>query len=182
MVKQLIPLLGFIRGIRRQAYVQHLSFTFNMQKQIAGVIFATATAALMIGLSPMVVFAANSQEQVVFSGAAPGTFGGKQGIAAFWIWCKNTEGPNSHTYGTDCNGAMQFPALGISKGVTQEEGITEPSEGAYVIHVQSRSDNGQSVDCTLSNVPPITSGPTNTVNVHCASAQLVEMDRLIPQL
>lgn len=141
-----------------------------MQKQIAGIIFATAAAALMVGLSPIAVLAANSQEQVVFSGAAPGTFGGKPGIAAFWIWCKNTEGPNANTYGTDCNGAMQFPALGIAKGVTQEEGITEPSEGAYVIHVQSRSDDGQSVDCTLSNVPPITSGPTNTVNVHCTSS------------
>jgi hypothetical protein len=146
----------------------------NMKTRTTGVIFATTAVAatLMVWLSPMVAFAANSssQEQVVFSGAAIGTFGGNAGTTAgFWIWCKNTEGPNSHTYETDCQGAMQFPALGIAKGVTQEEGITEPSEGAYVIHVQSRDDNGQSVDCTLSNVPPVTSGPTNTVNVHCIS-------------
>src|SRR5437867_1802548 len=112
----------------------------NMKTRTAGVIFATMTAALMVSLGPAVAFAANSQEQVVFSGAATGTFGGQEGLAAFWIWCKNTDGPNSHTYETDCQGAMQFPALGIAMGVTQEEGITEPSEGAYVIHVQSRSD------------------------------------------
>ncbi len=164
-----------------------------MKKQISGAIFAMA-AALMIWLGPTIAFAANnqavfsgaatepligriskedpnhSQEQVVFSGSSTGTFGGKEGTAAFWIWCKNTEGLNSHSYETDCQGAMQFSALGITKGVTQEEGITKPSEGAYVIHVQSRNDDGESVDCTLSNVPPITSGPTNTVNVHCVSA------------
>jgi len=141
-----------------------------MNTQIGGLVFAAIVTALMVWLGPTTAFAANNQEQVIFSGAAAGTFGGKQGIAAFWIWCKNTEGPNSHSYQTDCQGAMHFPALGITKGVTQEEGITEPSEGAYVIHVQSRNDNGQSVDCTLSNVPPITSGPTNTVQVHCVSA------------
>ena len=141
-----------------------------MNTQIGGLVFAAIVTALMVWLGPTTAFAANNQEQVIFSGAAAGTFGGKQGIAAFWIWCKNTEGPNSHSYQTDCQGAMHFPALGITKGVTQEEGITEPSEGAYAIHVQSRNDNGQSVDCTLSNVPPITSGPTNTVQVHCVSA------------
>jgi len=145
--------------------IASLSF-FLMHMKIAGTLFATAVLALLF--VPQ-AFAANNQEQVIFSGAASGTFGGEEGIAAFWIWCKNTEGPNSHSYETDCQGAMRFPALGITKGVTEEEGITEPSEGAYVIHVQSRNDDGASVDCTLSNVPPITSGPTNTVNVHCDS-------------
>lgn len=138
-----------------------------MRLEIVGAIVAIVSLGSWLA-SP--AFAAHNQEQVVFSGAASGTFGGEEGIAAFWIWCKNSEGPNSHSYETDCQGAMRFPALGIVKGVAQEEGITEPSEGAYVIHVQSRGDNGQSVDCTLSNVPPITSGPTNTVNVHCDSA------------
>ncbi len=190
-----IPVLGPIYGVRSQIYL-HQRPIVDMKKQILGAIFAVAVAALMVWLSPTLAFAANSpeqvifsgaatepligriskeepnhsQEQIVFSGAVAGTFGGEEGKAAFWIWCKNSEGPNSHSYEMDCQGAMQFPALGITKGVTQEEGITEPSEGAYVIHVQSRNDGGQSVDCTLSNVPPITGGPTNTVNVHCISA------------
>src|SRR5881296_1354397 len=95
----------------------------DMNTQIGGLVFAAIVTALMVWLGPTTAFAANNQEQIIFSGAAAGTFGGKQGIAAFWIWCKNTEGPNSHSYQTDCQGAMHFPALGITKGVTQEEGI-----------------------------------------------------------
>jgi len=139
-------------------------------KHTATICGAAAVFAMLTWLVPaQTSFAANNQEQVIFSGAARGNFGGEDGRAYFWIWCKNTPGPNEHAYDTDCQGSMRFPALGITKGVTQEEGITEPSEGVYVIHVQSRNDNGESVDCILSNTPPITHGPHNTVDVHCDS-------------
>jgi len=135
------------------------------------IILAALAAVITATMITPQTFAANNQEQIIFSGAATGSFGTPSvaGLAYFWIWCKNTAGPNGHTYSTDCEGSMSFPALGITKGVNGEDGITEPSEGTYVIHVQSRTDNGKSVDCTLTNVPPITSGPTNTVKVSCVS-------------
>jgi hypothetical protein len=130
---------------------------------------------LLIGgiiLSTSGAFAANNQIQVVFKGTAHGTFGtpSQVGDASFSVWCKLTPGPNIHSYSTDCTGSMSFPHLGISKGVQGEEGITQdPATGVFLIHVQSRGDNGESVDCILSNVPPVTKGPTNTVNIHCGS-------------
>jgi hypothetical protein len=52
-----------------------------MQKQIADVIFSTTAATPTEGLSPVVALVAKNQEQVVFSGAAPGTFGGTNTIS-----------------------------------------------------------------------------------------------------
>jgi hypothetical protein len=37
----------------------------------------------------------------------------------------------------------------------------------YAIRLMSSSDNGASVDCTLTNSPPPTSGPTNSISVSC---------------
>jgi hypothetical protein len=44
--------------------------------------------------------------------------------------------------------------------------VAETGEDAYVMDVSS-SDG--TVDCTLTNTPPTTSGPTNTVTVSCTS-------------
>jgi hypothetical protein len=65
---------------------------------------------------------------------------------------------------------MYFYDLGITKGVedAEEPGIVEGAEGEYTMHVVSRDG---SVDCTLTNVAPPTRGPTNTVDVSCASPQ-----------
>jgi hypothetical protein len=41
--------------------------------------------------------------------------------------------------------------------------VTEPSEGMYVMHVSS--GDGFISGCTLTNTPPVKSGPHNTVTV-----------------
>ncbi len=60
---------------------------------------------------------------------------------------------------------MYFYALGITKHVAGM--VTEIATDTYQMSVVSTKD--ASVDCTLTNVPPITSGPTNTVNVTCTA-------------
>jgi hypothetical protein len=141
-----------------------------LMPNITTVLAISVLIALIILVTP-VALAANNQVQVVFKGTAFGTFGtpSQPGVASFSIWCKLTPGQNVNSYSTDCTGSMSFPALGITKGVSGEEGITQPVADAFLIHVQSRGDDGQSVDCTLSNIPPVTKGSTNTVNVHCSS-------------
>jgi hypothetical protein len=114
--------------------------------------------------------AAQSSEQVVFADTDnPGNTGTfvytnlnpKDNHFGFWIWC---EGNSTNPYKGACNGAMYFYGIALTKGVFGT--ITEPSEHAYVMTVRS-SDN--KVVCTLTNVPPITSGLTNTVNVACSA-------------
>ena len=99
-----------------------------------------------------------SSEQVVFSGTGFGTFGGGSPFG-FWIWC---EADSENPYAGECNGAMYFYGLGITKHVDGE--ITEPSEGHYVMAVESRDG---SVACTLANPASATRGPSNTVTVSC---------------
>jgi hypothetical protein len=105
---------------------------------------------------------AASSEQIVFSGigfspSANAPFG-------FWIWCESAE--SSNPYAGECNGAMYFYTLGITKHVEDTVPLQEPSEGQYLMTVQSRDG---SISCTLENDPPATSGPTNTVHVSCGS-------------
>ena len=135
---------------------------------IALLISALTVLALWV---PAGAFAANNQIQVIFSGAATGNFGAHTGNANFNIWCKLTPGPNANSYGVDCAGSMYFRSLGITREVEEtDSGVTEnPSTGAFQMHVQSMVDSGHSVNCFLTNVPPVTRGPTNTVNVNCIS-------------
>ena len=119
-------------------------------------VFAIIAASLLALAAPM-ARAANNAEQVIFSG--------KTAQFGFWIWCQNEQAPSSlgrSNYETDCNGAMYFYALGVVSHVTGE--VSEPAEGVYVMDVQSRDG---SVDCTLTNVPPIRRGPNNTVLAAC---------------
>src|SRR5437899_11259231 len=121
------------------------------------IILAALAAVITATMITPQTFAANNQEQIIFSGAATGSFGTPSvaGLAYFWIWCKNTAGPNGHTYSTDCEGSMSFPALGITKGVNGENGIKEPSEGTYVIYVQSRKDNWEKLERNIYNYTTI---------------------------
>jgi hypothetical protein len=59
---------------------------------------------------------------------------------------------------------MRFDNSGLTKHVDGE--VSEPDEGEYVMDVSS-SDG--SVDCTLTNTPPVTHGRTNIVQVDCSS-------------
>lgn len=121
----------------------------------------TAVLALLVA-SSSIAQAANNSEQVIFSGTGFGTFANTATPVGFWIWC---EAESHNPYAGECNGSMYFYALRIVKHVV-DGSISEPSEGMYQISVVS-SDG--SISCTLTNVPPITKGPTNTVNVSCAT-------------
>ncbi len=102
-------------------------------------------------------------EQVIFSGA--GFSQSAQTPIGFWIWC---EADSSNPYFGQCNGSMYFYAKGIVKHVDEMQipGIQEVADGDYKMTVGS-SDG--SVSCTLENVPPPTSGPTNTVHIICTA-------------
>jgi hypothetical protein len=117
------------------------------------------SAAVAAGTS---VRTALNSEQLVFSGTSTESTAGPVG---FWIWC---EVESDNPYHHECNGAMYFYALGITKHVEdQEDGIQEPSEGIYQIKVQSTQDS--SVTCTLQNSAPAVHGPQNTVNIDCST-------------
>lgn len=99
-------------------------------------------------------------EQIVFSGTGFGEFG----PFGFWIWCQDED--SSTPYAGECNGAMYFYALHLTKGVEGE--VEETSEGIYTMTVHSRK--GDSVSCTLVNDDEeLTSGPTNGVTVTCSA-------------
>jgi hypothetical protein len=114
--------------------------------------------------------AAQSSKQVVFANsdnpANTGTFvytnlNPKDKHFGFWIWC---EGESPNPYNGVCNGAMYFYGIALTKGVFGS--VSEPSENVYVMTV--KSSDGKVV-CTLTNVLPITSGLTNTVNAACSA-------------
>jgi len=102
-------------------------------------------------------------EQIIFSGTGFGTFNDTPSAFGFWIWCQDAD--SSTPYAAECNGAMYFYALGITKGVNGE--VNELSPGVYQMTVASR--NGSSVSCQLTNETPIASGPSNTVDVACVT-------------
>jgi hypothetical protein len=99
---------------------------------------------------------AQGKEQVVFSGEGTGSF-----EAEFWIWCAVDE---AGAY-DDCNGAMRFDDLHLVRHVEGE--VTELAEDVYQMDVESTRDSA--VACTLTNVPPITHGHTNTVQIECST-------------
>lgn len=107
---------------------------------------------------------AQASQQIVFSGAGSGTFTlgttTKASPFGFWIWC---EGASSNPYAGACNGAMYFYAFGITRPV---DGSVSASSGAFTMSVHSP---GPTFRCTLTNVPPVTTGPTNTVSASCTT-------------
>jgi hypothetical protein len=103
-------------------------------------------------------------EQIVFSGTGFGTFNDTQSPFGFWIWCQDAD--SSTPYAGECNGAIYFYALGITKGVEGE--VTEPSDGIYQMTVSSRK--GGAVSCQLTNADSeLQSGPSNTIDVNCVT-------------
>ena len=103
-------------------------------------------------------------EQIVFSGTGFGTFNDTQSPFGFWIWCQDAD--SSTPYAGECNGAMYFYALGITKSVEGE--VTELSDGIYQMTVSSRK--GDSVSCQLTNASAeLQQGPSNTVDVTCVT-------------
>jgi hypothetical protein len=118
-----------------------------------GLLTALALAVLAIGPAAM----AQGHEQVIFSGEAEGPVG----EVGFWIWCAVDQSGNYD----DCNGAMAFDDLHLVRHVEGE--VTELGDDVYQMDVASTRDG--SVACTLTNVPPITHGHTNTVDISCTA-------------
>jgi pectin methylesterase-like acyl-CoA thioesterase len=105
---------------------------------------------------------AQNSEQVVFSGVASlsSTFD-KGSPAGFWIWC---EADSENPYQGECNGAMYFYALKITRHVEGE--ITELDEGIYQMTVSSTRDQAIK-NCILTNADEAVQGQNNTVTVSC---------------
>lgn len=133
-------------------------------RKIGLALFAVVlVSALVLRISPRKTALAAASGQVVFSGggiftddslAAPITpFG-------FWIWC---EGASSNPYQGECNGAMYFYALGITKHVS---GTATGTGRVFTMNVGS---NDGSVNCSLTNSTPVLSGPSNLVTVTCTA-------------
>jgi hypothetical protein len=115
----------------------------------------TALTLAVLAIGPAAV--AQGHEQVIFSGEAEGSVG----EVGFWIWCAVDESGNYD----DCSGAIAFDDLHLTRHVEGE--VAEIDDEVYQMDVASTRDG--SVACTLTNVPPITSGPTNTVDISCTS-------------
>jgi len=134
----------------------------------AALLFA-AVAVILWVVPQSIVHAANNSEQVVFStSGGSGTFGGKSTGFGFWIWCESQDSGNP--YHGECNGAMYFYALGITKHVAGM--VNEIAEGVYQMSVVSTVDD--SVACTLTNSPPVVHGPHNTVTATCTAPSAVD--------
>ena len=118
-----------------------------------GLFTALALAVLAIGPAAL----AQGHEQVIFSGEAEGSVG----EVGFWIWCAVDQSGNYD----DCNGAMAFDDLHLVRHVEGE--VEELGDDVYQMDVASTRDG--SVACTLTNVPPITHGHTNTVDISCTA-------------
>jgi hypothetical protein len=116
---------------------------------------STLASAAPSGVTPAQV-AQSASEQVVFSGKTD------SGTIGFWIWC---EAESENPYDGECNGAMYFYDLGITKHVEGE--VTEPAEGIYRMDVSSTLDS--SVHCILMNQAEAVHGPHNVVNVTCTA-------------
>ncbi len=136
-----------------------------MSRIALGTLLIGAVAvALWVAATGPSALAANNSEQVVFSGG--GAFPGVTPFG-FWIWC---EAQSSNPYQGQCNGAMYFYALGITKHVAGM--VTEVAPDMYEINVVSTADG--SVACSLTNTPPVTKGPKNTVEVTCTAPSAVQ--------
>ena len=92
-------------------------------------------------------------EQIVFSGTGTSSLG----PFGFWVWSEDQDAANP--YHGEATGSVYLYALQLTKHV--DGTVQEISPGTYAISVAA-ADN--SVVVTLTNVPPVTRGPSNTVN------------------
>jgi hypothetical protein len=133
----------------------------NTRRILFTLVAAALVVVLILHVTRTPVARAAASQQVIFSGtgfftdgAAPITpFG-------FWIWC---EGASANPYQGECNGAMYFYALGITKGVF---GSVSGSGQQFTMSVHS-SDGV--IACTLKNGPTVVSGPANMVTATCTA-------------
>ena len=141
----------------------------NIRRAILIIVAAISVAALILHVSPVRTARAAASQQIVFSGTGIFTDDSlSQPITpfGFWIWC---EGASANPYQGECNGAMYFYALGITKGVNGE---VSGSGQQFTMTVHSRDGM---VACSLVNTPPVLHGPGNMVTATCtAPPQVVD--------
>jgi len=141
--------------------LKRFKFVLRPIAAVLGVIIIGA-AALFTASDATRVRAAEPSEQVIFSGTGTLESGALAGTPfGFWIWC---EAESDNPYLGECKGAIYIYALGLTKHVedAEEPGITEPSEGIYVMNVASKDG---SIQAFLQNADEAVKGPRNTVNV-----------------
>ncbi len=134
-----------------------------MSRRIIAAGLLLVAVVLGLGAAPGPAARAASSEQVVFSVnvlSGFGTFGGTPTPVGFWVWC---EAESANPYQGACNGSLYFYALGGPQHVTGT--ISELAPGQYQMHVTSAGG----FNCRLTNVLPVTSGPTNQVVLSCTS-------------
>ncbi len=132
-------------------------------------LIAAVLVVFVLQLTPHLNAQKNS-EQIVFSGTGNFTYTNQSpspsdNAFGFWIWCESQE--SSNPYHGECNGAMYFYGLGITKHVAGDVIESTTSEGVYQMSVVSTKDD--TVSCTLTNTLPTQSGPRNTINVSCTA-------------
>ena len=130
-------------------------------------LFLRVSLVLLVMLLAIGAHAANNSEQVVFSGLVADTTSGPVG---FWIWC---EADSDNSYAGECNGAMYFYGLHITKHVIDVDGMP-PSEGAEGVYTLSVESTDKQVSCTLSNTTAPVHGPHNTVMLSCTSPAVLQ--------
>src|SRR5947207_1646055 len=121
-----------------------------MRKRIFTSLSLTAAAVMTSVMATAGPAGAARHEQIVFSGEANGTFNGTNTDVGFWVWCA-VDAAGSYD---DCSGAIHFDDLMPSKHVDGD--VSEQGDDAYLMDLTSADGT---IDCSLSNTPPITSGP-----------------------
>ena len=121
---------------------------------------------------------ANNAEELVFSKTGGFMTLSGNSIATstpfgFWIWCAFHASPSSTpvTYqgAQVCQGSMYFYALGEPEHVVSAFLTKEGPDGIYTLEVfgfKSPRQGAPDFACTLRN-ETLTSGPRNSVDVHC---------------
>lgn len=138
----------------------------NLKRLLA--VIGVAVALVLAGIP---VQAANSSGgQLLFSGTGGfGVFNNSTGTPTptpfgFWIWCQST---TTNAYGNDCAGSMYFYAIiPATEGV--EGWVANNGDGTFTMNVHNTTGTF-AIDCSLTNVGPVTRGTTNTINVSCSS-------------
>src|SRR5215470_19679061 len=117
----------------------------NLRKILWVSFSVLSVAALVLYPGHGRVARAAASHQVIFSGTGVFTDDSlAQPITpfGFWIWC---EGASANPYQGECNGAMYFYALGITKGVS---GSASSTGGVFTMNVHSADGK---VACKLNN-------------------------------
>ncbi len=139
----------------------------KLKTKLVWVVFPLA----IVTLIPLSAAQSTGATQIVFSNNGSGTGDwaspGSDPHFGFWYWCQAS---SNNPYGPDCSGSIyiygiQFAAVGaVCISTSSLSCVKNNGGGSYTLTVLAL--NGWK--CALTNTPPVTSGPTNTVTMTCA--------------